>query len=155
MPKNIQTTTQLHSFHIQVIKVFSCIVHLCILVTSSWYLLLLLGPYHFYPLLCPYLCMKYSLSISNFLKEISSLSHSIVLLYFFVLFTEEGFLISPCYSLELYIQLVYLFLYPLPFTSLLSSGICKASSDNHFAFLHFWEDGFGHHLLYNFMNLCS
>ena len=42
--------------------------------------------------------MKYSLGISNFLEEISSLSHSIVFLYFFVLITEEGFLISPCYS---------------------------------------------------------
>ena len=42
--------------------------------------------------------------VSNFLEEISSLSHSIVFLYFFVMITEEGFLISPCYSLELCIQ---------------------------------------------------
>ena len=34
-------------------------------------------------------------------EEISSLSHSIVFLYFFALITEEGFLISPCYSLEI------------------------------------------------------
>ena len=40
--------------------------------------------------------MKYSLSISNFLEEISSLSHSIVFLYFFALITEEGFHISLC-----------------------------------------------------------
>ena len=45
--------------------------------------------------------MKYSLGISNFLEEISSLSHSIVFLYFLALITEEGFLSSPCYSLEL------------------------------------------------------
>ena len=45
--------------------------------------------------------MKCSLGISNFLEEISSLSHSIVFLYFFALIAEEGFLISPCYSLEL------------------------------------------------------
>ena len=45
--------------------------------------------------------MKCSLGISNFLEEISSLSHSIVFLYFFALITEEGFFISPCYSLEL------------------------------------------------------
>ena len=45
--------------------------------------------------------MKYSLGISSFLEEISSLSHSFVFLYFFALITEEGFLISPCYSLEL------------------------------------------------------
>jgi len=42
--------------------------------------------------------------VSNFLEEISSLSHSIVFLYFFALITEEGFLISPCY-LELCIQM--------------------------------------------------
>ena len=35
--------------------------------------------------------MKYSLGISNFLQQISSLSHSIVFLYFFTLITEEGF----------------------------------------------------------------
>ena len=35
------------------------------------------------------------------LEEISSLSHSVVFLYFFALIAEEGFLISPCYSLEL------------------------------------------------------
>ena len=44
--------------------------------------------------------MKCSLGISNFLEDISSLSHSIVFLYFFSLITEEGFLISPCYSLD-------------------------------------------------------
>ena len=36
--------------------------------------------------------MKRSLCISNFLEEISSLSHSIVFLYFFALIPEEGFL---------------------------------------------------------------
>ena len=40
-----------------------------------------------------------------FLEEISSLSHSIVFPYFFALIAEEGFLISPCYSLELCIQM--------------------------------------------------
>ena len=33
---------------------------------------------------------------------------------------------------------VYLSFPPLPFVSLLFSAICKASSDNHFAFLHFF-----------------
>ena len=37
--------------------------------------------------------MKSSLGMSNFLEEISSLSHSIVFLYFFAFITEEGFLI--------------------------------------------------------------
>ena len=45
--------------------------------------------------------MKCSLGISNFLEEISSLSQSVVFLYFFALIAEEGFLISSCYSLEL------------------------------------------------------
>ena len=34
--------------------------------------------------------MKCSLGISNFLEEISSLSHSVVFLYFFALIAEEG-----------------------------------------------------------------
>ena len=55
--------------------------------------------------------MKCSLGISNFLEEISSLSYSIVFLYFFALITEEGFLIFPCYSLELCIQMGMLVLY--------------------------------------------
>ena len=83
--------------------------------------------------------MKYSLGISNFLDEISSLFHSIVFLCFFSLFTEEGFLISPCYSLELCIHLGISFL--LLCFSLLFSAICKASSDNHFAFFYFCFSG--------------
>ena len=86
---------------IWVMKIFFCTVLLCILATS--YFLLLLGPYHFCP--CAPLCMKCSLGISNFLEEISSVSHSIVFLYFFALITEEGFLISSCNSLELCIQM--------------------------------------------------
>ena len=54
--------------------------------------------------------MKCSLVISNFLEEISSLSHSVVFLYFFALITEKGILISPCYSLELCIQMGISFL---------------------------------------------
>ena len=44
--------------------------------------------------------MKCSLGISNFLEEISSLSHSVVFLYFFALITKEGFLISMHMSLN-------------------------------------------------------
>ena len=40
----------------------------------------------FFPLVCPS-CMKCSLHVSNFLEEISSLSHSVDFLYFFPLFT--------------------------------------------------------------------
>ena len=84
--------------------------------------------------------MKFSLGISNFLEEISSLSHSIVFLYFFALIAEEGFLISPCYSLELCIQMLisFLFSFAFWFASLLFTAICKDSSDSHFAFLHFF-----------------
>ena len=65
---------------------------------------------------------------------------NIVFLYFCALITEEGFLISPCYSLELCIQMsiFYFSFSPLALASLLFSAICKASSDNHFAFLHFF-----------------
>ena len=49
----------------------------------------------------PIFAWKVSLGISNFLEEISSLSHSIVFLYFFALITSEEFLSSLCYSLEL------------------------------------------------------
>ena len=49
-------------------------------------------------LYCAHLCMKFSLGISDFLEDFSSLSHSIVFLCFFALITEEGFLIAPCYS---------------------------------------------------------
>ena len=45
-------------------------------------------------LYCAHLCMKCSFDISNFLEEISSLSYSVVFLYFFALITEEGFLLS-------------------------------------------------------------
>ena len=61
--------------------------------------------------------MKISLGISNFLEEISSLSHSIVFLYFFALITEEVFLISPCYSLEPCIQISISFLFSFPIVS--------------------------------------
>ena len=62
-------------------------------------------------LYCVHLCMKLSLDISNFLEEISSLSHSIVFLYFFALITDEGFLLSPCDSLEFCIQMSVSFLF--------------------------------------------
>ena len=52
-----------------------------------------------------------SLGISNFLEEISSLSYYIVFLYFYALMTEEVFLISPCYSLKLCIQMCVCFLF--------------------------------------------
>ena len=86
---------------------------------------------------CAHLCMNYSLGISHFLEEISGLSHSIVLLYFFALITKEGFLISPCCSLELCIQMSMSFLFSFAFCFSSFLSYFKASSDNHFAFLDF------------------
>ena len=57
--------------------------------------------------------MKCSLGISNFLEEISSLSHSVLFLYFFVLIAEEGFLISSCYSWNAAFRCLYLSFSPL------------------------------------------
>ena len=86
------------------------IVLLCILATSSQYLLV---PCHFCPF-CAHFYMKFSLGISNFLEEISSLSHSIIFfLFFFALITEE--VISPCYSLELCIQMFISLLFSFAF----------------------------------------
>ena len=56
--------------------------------------------------------------------------------YFFALITEKGFLISPCYSLELCLKWVYLSFSPLLFAALLFTAVCKTTTDGHFAFLH-------------------
>ena len=99
--------------------------------------------------------MKCSLGIASFFKENSSLSHSTVFLCFFALFTRKDFLTLLAILWNSAFSLVYLSLSPLPFTSLLSSVIYKISSDNHFAFLHFFLwDGLDHCLLYNAVNLC-
>ena len=82
-----------------------------------------------------FLCMKCSLGISSFLEEISSLSHAIVFLYVFALSTQEGFLISLCYSLRLCIQMGIFFLFSFAFTYLLFSAICKGSQTTILPFL--------------------
>ena len=88
-------------------------------------------------LYCAHLCMNCSFGISDFREEISSLSLSIVFLYFFALITKEGFLISPGYFWNSAFKWVYLSLFPLLLASLFTA-IRKASSDSHFAFLHFF-----------------
>ena len=88
-----------------------------------------------------YLCMKCSPGITNFLEEISSLSHSIIFLYFFALITEECFIISLLFFRTLYSN-GYIFPFLLCFfSSLLFIAICKASSESHFAFLHSFSLG--------------
>ena len=94
--------------------------------------------------------MKNSLGISNFFEDISSLSHSVVFLYFFTLITEEGFLISPCYSFELCIQMDVSFLFPFDFrfSSLLSYLRPPETTILLFRISFSW-DGFDHGLLYS------
>ena len=68
-----------------------------------------------------------------FFEEISGFSHSIVVLYFFALITDEGSLTSLLDVLwNSAFKWVYLSFSPLPSTSLLFTFIYKASSDNHF-----------------------
>ena len=69
--------------------------------------------------------MKCFVSISNFLEEISSLSHSIVFLYFFALIAEEAFLSLLSILWDFAFKCLYLFFSPLLFTSLLFTAICK------------------------------
>ena len=103
-------------------------------------LLLLLGPYCF--CLCHvHPCMKCFLDISSLLEEISSLSPSIVFVCFLQCSLKKTFSSLLAILWNSAFSFVYLSLSPLPFTSLLSSAICKASSDNHFAFLHFFFFG--------------
>ena len=85
--------------------------------------------------------MKYSLGISNFLEEISSLSLSIVFLYFLLWSLRKAFSSLLAILWNSAFRWAYLPSSPLPFTSLLFIVICKASSDNHFAFLHFFSLG--------------
>ena len=84
-------------------------------------------------LYCVHLCMKYSLGISNFLEELFSLP--ILLFPLFLCIDHWGRL--SCLSLLFFGTLrsdgsIFPFLLCLS----LFSAICKASSDNHFAFLH-------------------
>ena len=90
--------------------------------------------------------MKCSLDISNFLEEISSVSRSIVFLFFFALFIEESLIVlwNSAFSWG-YLSLPRRRPLPLAFHFSSSSAICKASSDNHFAALHlFFFDMFDH-----------
>jgi len=72
--------------------------------------------------------MKCSLGISNFLEEISRLSHSVVFLYFFPLVLRKVFLSLLAILWNSAFKWEYLFFSPLLFASLLFTAICKASS---------------------------
>ena len=77
--------------------------------------------------------------ISSFLKEKSDLPHLILLFSSISLHCsfKKAFLSLLALLRNSPFSLVYFPHFPLPFTSLLSSAICKALSDNYFAFLRF------------------
>ena len=79
-------------------------------------------------LYCAHLYMKCYLGISNFLEKISSLSLSVVFLYLFAPIAEEGFLISPCCSLELCIQMGNLLQFLNQHLLLYSAHLCSKVS---------------------------
>ena len=100
--------------------------------------------------------MKCSFGISNFFEEISSLCLSIVFLCSFALITEEGFIISPCYSLELCIEMgvSFLFSFAFHFSSFLSYLSVRPPQTTILPFgIFFLGDGLDHCLLYNVTNL--
>ena len=100
-------------------------------------LLLLLGPNHFYALLCPTFHEMFPLVSLIFLNR--SLVFPILLFSSISLHCSlmKAFLSLLAILWNSAFKWVCLFFSPLPFTSLFSA-ICKAASDNHFAFLHFF-----------------
>ena len=125
----------------------------CIFATSSSYLLLLLYPYHFCPLLCPSLHEVFPWYLI-FLKR--------YLVFPILLFSSISLHWSPRKAFLSLLALlwnsaykwVYISFSLLPLASLLTA-ICKASSDNHFAFFAFLflRDGLDPCFLYNVTNL--
>ena len=99
--------------------------------------------------------MKCPLGISNFLEEISSLSHSIDFIYFFALITEEGFLISPSHCLDLHSN-GYIFPYLLCLSLLFFSQLfVRLPQTAILSFcISFSLGSCDHRLLYNVTNLC-
>ena len=89
-------------------------------------------------LYCDHLCMKCSFGISNFFEEISSLP---ILLFSSISLhwsLRKAFLSPLAILWNSAFRWMYLSFSPLCFTYLIFPAICKASLDNHFAFLHFF-----------------
>ena len=82
--------------------------------------------------------MKCSLGVSNYLEEISHISSSIVSLFLCIDHWGRLSYLSLLFFWNSAFKWIYLSFSPLPFPSVLFTAICKASSDNHFAFLHFF-----------------
>ena len=116
----------------QVIKSFFAL-FFCVFLPS---LLLLLGLYCFCPFLCPSLHEIFLWYLQFSWRDLVFP----LLLFSFTSFhcsLKKALCLSSQFSGTLH-SVQYTFPYfPLLSTSLLSSAICKASSDNHFAFLHF------------------
>ena len=110
-------------------SVYSC--HLFLIYSASFMSLLLLS------LIVPIFAWNGSLDFSIFLKRF--------LVFVILLFSsislhcslKKAFLFLLVILWNSTFSWIYLFLSPLPFTSFLFSTNCKASSDNHYAFLHF------------------
>ena len=99
--------------------------------------MLLLGPYHFCPLSSPSLHEMFPWYLF-FLKRclvFPILLFSSISLHWSL---RKAFLSLLAVVWNSALKWVYLSFSPLLFISLLFTAICKASSDNHFAFLHFF-----------------
>ena len=99
--------------------------------------------------------MKCSLGICNFLEEISSLSHSIVFLYFSALITKGGVLSLLAILWNSEFKWVYLSCSPLLFASFLSQLFIRPPQIAILVFCIFFSlgDGLDPYLLYNVTNL--
>ena len=82
--------------------------------------------------------MKCSLGISNFLEEMFPI---LLFCSISLLWLRKAFLPLLAILWNSVFRWVYLSFFLLPVASLLFSAICKASTDNHFAFLHFFSWG--------------
>ena len=82
--------------------------------------------------------MKYSFGISNFYEEISSLPILLLSSIFLHWSLRKAFLSLLAVLWNCAFKWEYLSFSPLLLASLLFSAICKASSGNHFSFLHFF-----------------
>ena len=86
--------------------------------------------------------MKCSLDISHFLEEISIVLPILLFSSISLQWSlRKAFLSLLVILWNSQFRRKYLSFTPLPFASLLFSDICKASSDNHVAFLHFFVLG--------------
>ena len=87
------------------------------------------------------LLLRYKLHSTLHKYKISSLSHSVLFLYFFALIAEEGFLISSCSSLELCIQILISFLFSFAFHFSSFHSYLRPPQTDILLFLHFFSMG--------------